>query len=144
MAVKLLRDRVALGIAVVALAAGLLPMAILRYDAGIKLGLDSTAEHLVIQDVDPLGPAAQDGVRSGMIVVAINGATLIYFPQPVYGSPSPDGAQPIVGAEPAAPRSRAGAEALTSLLNTPIEQIEVIEPWDLSKGSVDNGYAVGG
>ncbi|HEX3428175.1 MAG TPA: ATP-binding protein [Candidatus Limnocylindrales bacterium] len=136
------RDRLALVIAVVAFACGLLPMTIARYEAGIQLGLDSTADHLVVQEVDPLGPAAQDGVHPGLIVVDLNGNPLIDLPQPILSSPDPDGNQTVIGGDPVAPQNRLGPDALASLLNTPIRDLHLIEPWDLANGTAAGGYAI--
>jgi signal transduction histidine kinase len=138
------RDRFALAVAAIAFVAGLLPLTFLRYDPGITLGLDSTSEHLVVQGVDPLGPAAQDGVHPGQIVLAINGNQLIDLPQPVYSSPDPNGEQTIVGADPATPRNRLPAVGLATLLTWSIGSLDLIEPGDLATGSAANGYALSG
>ena len=135
------RDQAAIGVAIVAFACGLLPMTIVRYEPGIRLGLDSTADHLVVQDVDPLGPAAQDGIHAGLIVLTLNGTPLIDLPQPIFSSPNPDGDQTIIGADPTTPRNRLGSDGLASLLNTRIDRLDLIEPWDLSSGSAASGYA---
>ena len=135
------RDQAAIGVAIVAFACGLLPMTIVRYEPGIRLGLDSTADHLVVQDVDPLGPAAQDGIHAGLIVLTLNGTPLIDLPQPIFSSPNPDGDQTIIGADPTTPRNRLGSDGLASLLNTRIDSLDLIEPWDLSSGSAASGYA---
>ncbi len=139
-----LRDRFALVIAIAAFACGLFPLTIARYEAGITLGLDSTGEHLAVQSVDSLGPAARDGVSPGLIVVSLNGTPLIDLPQPIFSSPSPDGEQTIIGAEPPAPRNRLGPEALASLIGTSIDTLELINPGDLASGSAASGYAVMG
>ncbi|MEA2547712.1 MAG: hypothetical protein QOE42_310, partial [Chloroflexota bacterium] len=144
MSAAVLRDRFALAIAALAFVAGLMPLTLLRYEPGITLGLDSTSEHLIVQDVDPLGPAAQDGVHPGQIVVAINGNQLIDLPQPVYSSPNPDGEPTIVGSDPATPHNRLATNGLASLLNTQIGSLDLIEPGDLASGSAANGYALAG
>jgi signal transduction histidine kinase len=138
------RDRFALVVAAIALAAGLLPFTLLGYDPGITLGLDQTSEHLVIQSVDPLGPGAQDGVHAGQIVVSINGTPLIDLPQPIYSTPDPNGEQTILGAEPTTPRNRLGAAGLAGLLNARINSLDLIEPWDLASGTAAAGYVLSG
>jgi signal transduction histidine kinase len=144
MSAAAIRDRFALAIAAIAFIAGLMPLTLLRYDPGITLGLDSTAEHLIIQDVDPLGPAAQDGVHPGQIVVAINGNQLIDLPQPIYSSPDPNGEQTIVGAVPATPHNRVPPVGLAGLLNWSVDSLDLIEPGDLASGSAANGYVLAG
>ncbi len=144
MSAAAIRDRSAIAIAAIVLVAGLLPMTIMRYDPGITLGLDSTSEHLVVQSVDPLGPAAQDGVHAGQIVVSINGNPLIDLPQPIFASPDPNGEQPIVGADPATPRNRATSTELASWLNTDIGSLDLIEPSNLARGSAASGYELAG
>jgi signal transduction histidine kinase len=145
MSAALVRDRFALVVAAIAFVGGLLPQTMLRYDPGITLGLDSTSEHLIVQSVDPLGPAAQDGVHAGQIVLSINGNPLVDLPQAIFSSPNPDsGEQTIIGADPIAPRNRLGSYGLSGLLNTPIGSLDLIEPWDLASGSAANGYVVSG
>ncbi len=144
MSASLLRDRFALVIAVLAFACGLLPLTIARYEPGIRLGLDSTGERLVVAAVDPFGPAYQDGVQVGMVVVSFNGTPLIDLPQPIYSSPDPNGGQTVVGAEPSAPRNRVGPDGLAALLGTSIDGLDLIEPWDLVSGRAVQGYVVQG
>ncbi|MBA2381741.1 MAG: hypothetical protein H0V73_06490 [Chloroflexi bacterium] len=144
MSTTLVRDRLALLVAVVAFAFGLLPLTFARYEPGIRLGLDATADHLIVQDVDPLGPAAQDGIQPGLIVVTLNGTPLIDLPQPVLSTPDPDGNQTVIGGEPITPRNRLGSDGLAQLLDTRIDSLDLIAPADLASGSAANGYPLFG
>jgi signal transduction histidine kinase len=141
------RDRLALLIAAIALGLGLVPLTITHYEPGIGLAVDHATSRLYVSSVDPFGPAAQDGVQVGLIVVRLNDSTLLRLPQPVYSQPSPDDPdqeQKILGYEPAVPTSDVSTDVLASLAANPITNLEVIHPSDLAGGSATNGYPVYG
>ena len=105
-----LRDRVAIGIAVVAMVLGVGTLMFGRYDTGITLTVDDQGRVIVVA-VNPHSRAEQYGIQAGMIVTQLNGVELIRLPQYIYPDvePSPDpstGEYPIaspIGVEPQEP-----------------------------------------
>jgi signal transduction histidine kinase len=139
------RDRAALVIAALAFGLGMWPLTFGHFDPGIGVGVDAAAGRLVITSVDPLGPAARDGLQPGMVVLRFNAQTLISLPEPVYApvdpSQGPDGDQKIVGAQPSAPTNLLSPEILSTFVGRRVEGLDVIQPWDLATGSAASGYA---
>jgi signal transduction histidine kinase len=143
------RSRVAAAIAVVALIIGIGVVTLWRNAPMATLGLDPIG-HLVVVSVEPTGPAARAGIAAGMLVVDSNAVPVIRLPEYIYpddpsGGPAPDpltGEVRPIGVEPAAPEFHALPEStLERLLSGPIESLTAIQPWDLERGSVDNGWA---
>jgi signal transduction histidine kinase len=134
------RDRLALAAAAFALAAGILSLAAPSYDPGIRFAVDG--DRLVVESVDSLGQAFRDGVRAGMVVVALNNQDLLRLPSSVFGEPdpnNPDAMPPIVGVEPAVPTPVVPINwSLEGLLGQPIENVILIAPSALERGSPDN------
>jgi len=147
------RDVAAVAIALLAFGLGLLPLTFFHYEPGIHLGVDRAASRLEVIAVDPWGPAAQDGVEVGMIVLSMNGTALIDLPQPIFapessadptGDPDIPEAKRLVGAQPAVPTPRLDADALDVLAASPIDSLELIRPADLVGGSASTGYSTFG
>jgi signal transduction histidine kinase len=137
------RDGIAVAIALLAFGLGLLPLTIFHYQSGITLGIDRAADRLIVTDVDPWSPAAQDGVTAGMIVVRMNDSELIELPHEVYSTPdpaSPDVETKVVGIEPPIPTSRATPDQLATFVATPVINLELISPTDLTMGSASTGW----
>jgi len=140
------RDRIAMTIAAVAIVLGVATLAIGRVDPGLHLGTDNR-DRVVVADVDGRSLAWASGMRPGMVVLNLDGVTLINLPQYVYPSaePSPDpvtGEIPAatpVGVDPASPTAvPIDAATRDELLAQPVSSIDAIEPWDLERGTVDN------
>ena len=143
-----LRDRLALLVAGLCIAASLVALAVGRVDVGIYLAADG--DHVVVSHVTDGSLAARDGVRPGMVVVNLNGTPLLNLPQYVY--PEWDGTEEHipepVGIEPERPTPVPyDPMALVELIRQPVSHLETIEPWQLDAGGPDewplNGYFYG-
>jgi signal transduction histidine kinase len=135
------RDGLAVAIALLAFGLGLLPLTVFHYQTGITLGVDRAASRLMVTDVDPWSPAAQDGVSAGMIVVRFNNTDLIDLPHEVYTEPDPiTGDQQVTGIEPPVPTSRLTPDQLETLVNSPIDNLDLMSPSDLATGSASTGW----
>lgn len=141
-----LRDRIAMTIAAVAVVLSVGTLAAGRFDSGIRLTVDGQ-DRIVVSDVSQTSPAWSNGVRPGMIVIRLGGATLINLPQYVYPivEPSPDpvtGELPApapLGVEPATPTAfRIDPASRAILLAQAVTDLDAIQPWDLAQGKVDN------
>jgi signal transduction histidine kinase len=140
-----LRDRLALLVAGLCIAASLVALAVGRVDVGIYLAVEG--DRVVVSHVTPGSLGARDGVTQGMVVVELNGVQLLALPQPVYPSEWPDtGEEPEpIGVEPSEPTPVSiDPVALNELLNQSIGWIGLIQPWDIDAGSVETGYQVNG
>jgi signal transduction histidine kinase len=149
MPMKLWRDGAAVVIALLAFGLGLLPLTIFHYDPGIRLGVDEAANRLIVTSVDPWGPAAQDGVESGSIVLRMNDTTLLELPHQIYSDPTgptaPDNPDAdlgpvLIGTEPAVPTSHAENARLALFASTSIDNLELIRPSDLATGNAASGW----
>jgi signal transduction histidine kinase len=141
MPTKTWRDGLAVAIALFAFGLGLLPLTIFHYQTGITLGIDNAASRLIVTDVDPWSPAAQDGVTAGMIVVRLNDIDLIDLPHEVYSDPDPNtGETRVLGVEPSVPTSKVTADQLASLVGSTINNLDLISPTDLATGSASAGW----
>jgi len=135
------RDGIAVAIALVAFGLGLLPLTVFHYQPGITLGVDRAAARLTVTDVDPWSPAAQDGVSPGMIVIRLNDTQLLDLPHEVYSDPDPiTGDQHVTGTEPALPTSRMTPDQLATLVSSPINDLELIDPAKLALGDASMGW----
>lgn len=142
-------DRLALGVAGLALVAGLTSIAIGRLDSGISLTYDG--EYVEVAAVEPRSAAALYGLRPGMIVTELQGTTLIRLPTSVYppGEPTPD---PVTGEYP--PYEPIGVEplvptvvdldegTLARLLTVVPTQLAAIDKQALARGNPDEGASV--
>jgi signal transduction histidine kinase len=145
-----LRDRLAVGVAAVALVLALGTLMFGRYDSGVRMAVANG--RVVITEVNERSVARGAGLEAGMIVTQLNNVTLIRLPQYVYPpapvtepSPDPDTGevpQPRpIGVEPAEPTDVAiPADQLIALMAAPILNLQAIQPWDLSAGSVEQGW----
>jgi len=140
-----LRDRLALLVAGLCIAASLVALAVGRVDVGIYLAADG--DHVVVSHVTDGSLAARDGVQAGMVVVDLNGTQLLALPQYVYPTEWQDtGEEPQpIGIEPEDPTPVSiDPVALNELIRQPIAWIGLIQPWDIEAGSVETGYQVNG
>jgi signal transduction histidine kinase len=141
-----LRARIAIGIASVAIALGVGTLAAGQFDSGILLTTDSQ-DRVVVSEVSQTSQAWVEGLRPGMVVIRLAGATLIALPQYVYSTvePSPDpvtGELPAstpIGVEPSKPTTVPMDPAVrANLMAQPVTELAAIQPWDLEQGTVDN------
>ncbi|HEX7222874.1 MAG TPA: ATP-binding protein [Candidatus Limnocylindrales bacterium] len=139
---QVLRDRLALAIAAVAviLSAGTLLFG--RYEPGMTLFASEGMLH--VQDVARFSQAERDGIRPGMVVLSLNGIQLIRLPEPVYGEFNPDNPDeepPILRVEPTEPTPVGlSDDDLWRLSAAEIESLDVIDPIGLQEGSVETGW----
>jgi signal transduction histidine kinase len=146
-----LRDRRAVALAAIMLLVALATLMFGRFDPGVRLAISDG--RVVITAVNDHSTARGAGLQAGMLVTQLNGQTLIRFPQYVYPAipPSPDpdtgdvGAPQPIGVDPTQPTDvTIPADQLTEMLAAPITSLLAIEPWDLSSGSVANGWNMPG
>jgi signal transduction histidine kinase len=145
MSTKQWRDASAVAIALLAFALALVPLTIRQYETGIRLAVDEAAGHLIVAGVEPYSQADEDGLVPGMIVVSINGTSILDLPHEVYGDPdpsSPDEAAPVVGIQPAVPTTLVSIDVLRTFAASPVRDLQVILPVDLASGSASNGWAL--
>jgi signal transduction histidine kinase len=134
-----LRDRAAIAIAAIAIFGGLFGVLFGRYDTGITL-TDDGLGRLVVQEVGHLSQAERDGVRPGMLVVDLNGYTMIALPQYQYAEPDPDHPETpptLIGTVPAQPVVQDYPGGLGQAERSRIEQIALITPEALQTGGPD-------
>jgi signal transduction histidine kinase len=134
------RDRIALVAAAIALLGGILSLAVPWYDTGIQFAVDG--DRLRVEAVDSLSQGYRDGIRPGMIVVSFNGQQLLRLPSSVYAESDPDHpeAEPaIIGVDPSVPTPVVPINwTLEALRTQPVEDLTVITPEALDRGSADN------
>ena len=141
-----LRDRLALVIALVAVAAGMGAFLFAR-DTGLQLEVEG--DELVVDEVAQRSPADAYGVRPGMVVIEVDGTALYRFPEPVYrdvnrsdpGSGEEWTEQQFTGWIPAAPtRLEYGAEHLQTLADQPLEYLVAADLADLALSRGEEGW----
>jgi signal transduction histidine kinase len=133
-----LRDRLALLVAGVAIAASLVALAVGRVDVGITLTVDG--DRVVVAHVGEGSLAARDGLQPGMVIVTLNGTPLLDLPHAIYPDQWPDdGTEPTpIGVEPDEPTPiPIDPIYLAELTRQPIAYLDAIQPWDLETGSAD-------
>jgi signal transduction histidine kinase len=93
-------DRLAMGVAAIAMFAGLATIVFGQFDSGIRLSM--SGQYVVVSDVQPRSIAYQYGLRPGMVVTELQGETLIQMPQYIWPEtePSPDPVTGFVSYEP--------------------------------------------
>ncbi|MEA2535853.1 MAG: hypothetical protein QOF11_87 [Chloroflexota bacterium] len=140
------RDRIAMGIAALAILLSVGTLAIGGFDSGVRLSIDDQ-DRVVVADVRQQSVAWSNGIRPGMVVTQLESVNLIALPQYVYPSvePSPDpvtgeiAAATPTGIEPAKPTPIAIQPSVrAALMAQPVTSLTAIQPWDLEQGSVDN------
>jgi signal transduction histidine kinase len=146
-----LRDRLAAGLASVALLVAMGTLMFGRFDSGVRLAASNG--RVVITAINEHSVARAAGLQPGMIVTELNNVTLIRLPQYVYPSipPTPDpvtgdspAPQPI-GVDPVGPTDvPLTGEQLGALLAAPVVSLQALQPWDLAGGSVANGWSTTG
>ena len=110
------------------------------YETGIRLAVSEGG--IVVAHVEPLSPAARDGVEEGMRVININGQQLIRLPEYVYDDAfDPDTGEPlneptIVGPSEPTPVQMSEDE-LWRLANGRIDQLDLAPPGVLERWSVN-------
>jgi signal transduction histidine kinase len=141
------RDRLAMGIAAFALAMALATVLFGSFDSGIRLRIQDG--RVVVASVAQHSLANVYGVRAGMVVVALNGTTLIRLPDFVYPLREPttdpdivDEVEPRpIGVEPAVPTTvPLSLEVLAAMVSLPTRDLTAIEPWELDQGSAATGW----
>ena len=140
MSATVVRDRLALVAAALALVGGILSLAAPWYDAGIRLAVDG--DRVRVAEVDTLSQAWRDGIRPGMVVVLLNNEQVLRLPANVYGQPDPNDPeqkQPIVGVDPPVPTAVVPVNwSFEGLIAGPIESLTAITPAGLETGTPDN------
>jgi signal transduction histidine kinase len=134
----MIRSRIAIAIAAVALVVGLGAALFGTYDSGIRWRVD--AGRLIVDEVDRASPAAHDGVSAGMIAIDFNNVQLIALPEVQYGDPGPsaepDAPPPIIGTVPAVPTNRGLSDVeLSNLSLEAIQTVTLIRPENLAAGT---------
>jgi signal transduction histidine kinase len=131
----LVRDRIALGLAGIALLLGLAAAVFGSYTSGIHWRVEE--DRLVVDYVESQSQADRDGVRPDMIAIDLNGNQLIALPEYVYGEPNPetpDQAPPIIGTNPQVPTPVRNRSSLEVLLQEPIDWVNLMSPEALASG----------
>jgi signal transduction histidine kinase len=144
----IVRDRIAIAVAMIAAVAGIVALSIAPYDSGIRLTVADG--RIVVRDIDQHSYAFQGGIRTGMVVTELNGTTLLRLPALVYPSvqPTPDAdgndvAPEAIGVDPAVPTPIVfPADQLNAIADRPILELQGIEPWALGQGSAEAGWAI--
>jgi len=131
-----LRDRIAIGIAILAFVLGVGTLVAARSDAGVRLVVDDLGR-VVVSEVSPRSPADRNGIEPGMVVIQLEDVELIRLPQYIYpeAEPSPD---PItgeipehgpIGIEPSEPTSvPIDPSTLDALVARPALSLTAIQP----------------
>jgi signal transduction histidine kinase len=137
---------VAVALAILALAVGMLTPIIGRVDQGVRLGV--VDGRVRVLEAYPYGPAANSGFTAGMIAVELNGQTLIRLPSYVYPS-TPPTADPLTGAFPApmpigveptvATPVITDPSQLQALVDAPLSELVAIPETELSAWQPDGG-----
>ncbi len=131
-----IRDCLALGLAILAVLAGISAAVFGSYDTGIHWHVADG--RIVVDWVESNSQADRDGVRAGFIALDVNGRPTLVLPQYVYGEPpvdQPDQPPPILGTDPAAPTPAGSAADLERIASEPIELVSFISPEALAAGS---------
>ena len=92
-----LRDRASIVIAGIGVIISLIVVLFGRFDPGVVLS--TSGPHVIVDDVEPRSIAAQNGLHPGMVVLELQGVTLVQMPQYVEPEiePTPD---PMTGETP--------------------------------------------
>jgi signal transduction histidine kinase len=136
----LLRARLAVALAGVALFGGILALVNYRVDFGVQL--QSDGDRVLIASVADGSPARAEGLAPGMVVTDLNDVGLWVFPQPIFASPDPNGNVPDqpIGYEPAvAAPAPLSSEQLAALMSRPIYTIGAAWASDLDHARVNAG-----
>jgi signal transduction histidine kinase len=107
------RDLLATGATLIVIAGSLVALVVGRVDLGVSLAI--AGDRVVIDRVEPGSPASREGFAPGMVVLTLNGLSLIRFPEPEEPSVGPDAAvaepsaepSPAISASPSAPGTAA-------------------------------------
>lgn len=136
----LIRARIAIALAGVALFGGVVALVNYRVDFGLQLQVDG--DRVVVASVADDSPAQAEGLAPGMVVTVLNDTALWTFPTYVYASPAPDGVVPEqpIGVDPAvASPIHLDAAQLTALVSRPrIYTIGAVWPADIPRISPDS------
>ena len=110
--------------------------------------VDETAGRLYVESVEPLSPAENYGIQTGMVAVSVNGVQVIRLPQLVYPEVGADvTADPVTGEIPlpvadgrsagARSTSSTGIDQLRAIADQPVRTLEVMNPGDLASYNPD-------
>ena len=137
-----LRDRASIVIAGIGVILSLVVILFARFDPGVVL--TTSGPHVIVDDVAPRSIAATYGLRPGMVVLELQGVTLVQMPQ--YVEPqvevTPD---PVTGEfPPYVPRIEPPAPVVVDLdpvlveqlLSLPPTQLIAVEPWVVEEAGV--------
>lgn len=141
---RLVIERSAIGLAIVALVVGVLTPVLGRADPGLRMFV--TDGRVLVTHVNAHSPAALYGVQPGMVVIRLNGTDLYRLPQYVFPSvePTPDPItgewrEPVpIGVEPAvAVPVELGHEALQALVDAPLTELQGVTEASLAQWTAD-------
>lgn len=141
---RLVIERAAIGLAVVALVIGVLTPVLGRADPGLRLVVSDG--RIVVTHVNAYSPAVLYGVQPGMVVIRLNGTDLYRLPQYIFPptEPTPDPLtgewrEPVpIGVDPAvATPVELSDEALQALANGPITELQAATEAALAQWTAD-------
>ena len=132
--------RAAAVIAAIAFVLGLGALLFGRFDPGIRLF--ASEGKIYIESVDRFSQAERDGLRSGMVVQALNDMLLIRMPEPEYGPIDEEtGEQPIIGADPpVATPVGLSQKDLQDLASSEVRSLQAIDPISLQNATVETSW----
>lgn len=142
---RLVIERTAVGLAIVALAIGVLTPVLGRADPGLRLFVSDG--RIVVTHVNAYSPAALYGIQPGMVAIRLNGTDLYRVPQYVYPSvePTPDPItgewrEPVpIGVEPAVSTPvELTDDALQALANGPVVELQAVTEASLALWTAEN------
>jgi signal transduction histidine kinase len=140
----LIRDRIALGVAGIAVLAGLAAAVFGSYNSGIHWRVEE--DRLVVDYVESQSQADRDGVRPEMIAIDLNGNQLMALPEYVYGEPdpaTPEEAPPVIGTNPQVPTPVRVRSSLEALSHEPIDYVTLMSSESLTTGGPERWQANG-
>jgi signal transduction histidine kinase len=126
-----LRDRASILIAGVGVIISLVVVLFARFDPGVVL--TTSGSYVIVDDVEPRSIAAQNGLHPGMVVLELQGVTLVQMPQ--YVEPEIDveaTPNPVTGEfPPVVPRIEPPAPVVVNLDSALVEELLSLPPMHL-------------
>lgn len=141
---RLVIERTAIGLAIVALVIGVLTPVLGRADPGLRLFVSEG--RILVTHVNAYSPAALYGVQPGMVAIRLNGTDLYRLPQYVFPAvePTPDPItgewrEPVpIGVEPeVATPVELSDETLQTLANAPLTELQAATEAALAQWTAD-------